>query len=165
MKRMATIAVALAFVALVFQGGGARADNGNTVDATISVTIFNGNATFIVTYAPGVEIGDTIRLVPRPLVFTENLTTGCWETGIVSALLEIGGIGQDVSILKPIESGPYSNETVIKSRGPLEFPCSPSTPGFVTFGPLPLIEPDLQDPYGGNGPGIIVIEPDIQDPY
>lgn len=165
MRRLATIAVALAFVALVFQGGGARASGVNEVDATLSVTISGGNATFVVTYPPETEVGSLVRLVPRPLVFFESAETGCWETGNVSARLITPGEGTEVAILIPSGHGQYANETVMRFKGPLEFQCSPLTPGVIEFGPLPLIEPDIEDTFGHGGPSIILIEPDIIDTF
>ncbi|MFH0816555.1 MAG: hypothetical protein V1934_07055 [Methanobacteriota archaeon] len=165
MRRLATIAVALAFVALIFQGGGARACGVNVVDATISATISGGNASFVVTYPPETEVAGTIRLAPRPLVFTENEETGCWETGDVSARLIISGGNSEMATLIPAGHGPHAHETVLRLGGPLKFVCDPLTPGTVSLGPLPLMEPDIQDTFGNGSPTIILMEPDIEDPY
>ncbi len=163
MRHVATLAVALCVLALVFNGGEASAHHGSAVEATISVSICEGNATFVVRYDPDAEIGGILRFVPRPMVFTKNAESGAWETGDVEALIVAPNSGMEVAVLIPSCDGPFGKVDVLRLRGELAFQFDEATPGTLVLGPIPLIRPDVDDTFGNGGSGIIQMRPDVGD--
>jgi hypothetical protein len=166
MRNTTYIASALVVLALVLNGGGASATHEGAIEATLSVSITDGSATFVVTFDPEACVGGTIRIAPVPLAYELNGTTGAWETGQVAALLVLPGGPEAMAVLIPDGSRPHGDVGTLGVGGALEIVCDPLTPGTAVLGPVPLIRPDVEDTFGDGGPNVVLIRPDISDdPY